>query len=349
MYEERVKDLSIEDALALAKNPDNIAAEGSYGEGKAYTTRALFDKLKKAVQDGKLSLTAYSEAADPLAKSFAQQINGLVAQGQKGLATQLGVAAEKANFVKLNADRNDYSAIMPFNRQEYAKLPDAVLPTQADVDKGLWDPNLAPFERYQSGQPGADGIKPEDVIGGSIPTNIDLRTDRGLVETEGERQAKELQSTLDTQRSLRDADRTKLAEMLSQRQEDLFNRAVPGLAENANTQGILRSTGFGDLLSKKYADLTADTQFQLQQQGLSDSDKYTSGLSDVVNTRLGLQNAGLQRQFSLDDASRSLQMAQQLAQASQTGSSGKTNGEKWAQGLSTGAQVVGAGAKIAAL
>ncbi len=135
---------------------------------------------------------------------------------------------------------------------------------------------------------------------------------------------------------------------------NLFNQSIPDLAEQANTKGILRSTGFGDSLARQYTNLTANTQGQLAlqgindrntllgqqagltQAGLSNADTYANGLTDVVNTKIGADNAGLQRNFSLADYQKQLNDAVQYGQAPAT--PGKSTGEKVLQGVTAVAQ-----------
>ncbi len=154
-----------------------------------------------------------------------------------------------------------------------------------------------------------------------------------------------LKGTLDEQKALRDANRLKLAETLAADRTEAFNRAIPQIAEHANTKGIYRSTGFGDLLANKYTDLTRDVQTKLGEAEYGDSEKYVGGLGDIANVRAGLQTSGLQREFSLDDASRSADLAKYLTELSKPSeSSGKSSGEKWAQGVTAASGVAQAGA-----
>lgn len=235
--------------------------------------------------------------------------------------------------------------------------------------------------------------EPLPQVNPSIPAGVDTRTDQGLINLTGNQNAQLLQEILnkqydinqkavgqyktdmagvpdvyknegnnqydqlmglaDQQKSARAQALTDLAGVLADQQLKSFNRAVPNLAEQANTSGIYRSTGFGDILARKYTELEQDRQNQLALQGISDRDQYLSaqqaalgnklgysgqaaqqtantmetaagagssalqsyanGLSDVGNTAIGAANAGLQRSFSLQDFITQQAAAQKMA------------------------------------
>lgn len=337
MSADDLSQLSIDDLKNYAKNySKNTQATGSYGEGGAVNYSNILKELKNRVANGDLKITDYQDLAKPITKSVIGSINSLVQQGQGSLATNLSEGLRSEGFLKANPD-NSNAFNLPFDQQELAKLPVNVLPTQSDIDKGIISRDALPFMRLQD--PTGGGV---DAQGNPIPADINLGSDRGQIELEAQRQADELQKTLDQQKTLRDQNRTALASQLAQYQTDQFNRAIPDLAEQANTSGIYRSTGFGDILARKYSELTKDTENQLAMQGLSDSEKYVSGLGDIANTRTGLQTGGLQREFSLNDAASSAALAKQLAQLSQpSSSSSKTTADKWDTGIQAGSQIIG--------
>lgn len=301
--------LSLEEAKELASQGyESFGAAGSYGEGGLQKSREVLAALKKGVTSGELKITDYQDLAEPMTSGILQSIDSLVRQGQGGLASQISEDLRSKGFLNKEAD-NSSTFKLPFSRTEYAKLPTNVLPTQEDVDKGLIARDALPFQRYQN--PTGGGT---DAQGNPIPADINLGSDRGAIELEAQRQAGQLKTTLDEQKTLRDQNRQALAQQLATYQQQQFDRAIPQLTENANTQGILRSTGFGEQLARKYGEITQDSENQLAMQGLKDSEAYTGGLGDIANVRSGLQTSGLQRDFSLDDNARSMTLAQQLAQ-----------------------------------
>lgn len=356
---------------------NNLPGAGSYQEGRIGQAGNALLQLKKEVQAGTLTLPQYMDVAEPLTKLMVNNIRSLGGGGSS--------RAKAANVVLSNLVNNgllDQNAnlTLPFSRTEYAKLSDKVLPTQDQVDKGLFDPNLAPINRLQAapsptdanlpgpnGGPNDGGQSTQDILNivGNGQNGIDARTDQGKLLNQGDINAKQLAETLALQQQLKDQALTKygqtnqdnlksLAQMLSENQMNLFNRSVPDLAEQANTKGILKSTGFGDLLANKYSQLTQDTQQQLGLQGLNSQQQlaqmgyqnatdYANGLGDVVNTKIGAANSGLQRSFSLADYERQLQDAIKYGSAPQTSGPSKTSGaiQGGLMGATSGASVGG--------
>ena len=307
---------------------------------------SVLENLKDKIKKGEMTVTDYANKAEGFAKETAALLKGWSGKNADYAQEARTLGDRLSQFADIGANQDggykyNYTDFkIPFSRNEYANLTPAVLPTKEDVNKGLIARDAVPFERYQD--PAGGGL---DAAGNPIPTDINLGSDRGAIELESQRQATQLQGTLDQQKALRDENRRKLAETLAADRTESFNRAVPQLAEHANTKGILRSTGFGDLLSQKYTDLTRDVQGRLAEAEYGDSEKYVGGLGDIANVRAGLQTSGLQREFSLEDADRSAQLAKYLTELSKPSeSSGKSSGEKWAQGVGAGASLIGAGA-----
>ncbi len=399
--------------------------------------------LKDQVSNGQLSLVEYQSQANPIIKqawTLAQQ-SAQSGSGNASASNPVWQQFTDNNFATFSGGKLVPS--IPFSRQEYAKLPNNVLPTQGDIDKGMFDPTGAPLQRLQT--PGGGSTNgpivsnptapttdpsgnPLPQVNPQLPPGTDTSTDQGKIalqgaqnasqlqdalnkqydvnkqavsqlgqslagipdiyRTEGNSQQQQLQALADQQKSARAQSLTDLGGILATNQQNLFNRAIPDLAEQANTRGIYRSTGFGDMLANKYANLTQDTQTQLALQGLNDRESYLgqqsnalntqlgfsgqgaqaqasgqqaigsagagalqaygSGLGDVANAQIGMQNAGLQRNFSLQDYATQYQNALNLAnQAKTQGPTGKNspNTQAWIQGsgalLSTGASLAG--------
>lgn len=355
------------DVENLTDLTSDILANSSRGRGvwdNLDLRISVLEAMKKDMKDGNLSITDYASVADDLGKGAVDYLNQLTTHGKGNAEAAMANMGRLKPFIDLGPSGREYADFkVPFTRNEYARLDESVLPTQDDVAKGLISRTAVPFERYRAtnltdGQtsaqennvPGSTTAVTQDgtlgtTVGGAIPTDIDLRTDRGEVETEAQRQAKQLQVTLEQQKALREESLAKLSKTLADSQMEQFNRAIPNLAEQANTAGIYRSTGFGDILARQFSDLEKDRQTEFAKQAYGISDQYASGLGDVANTRVGLQTGGLQRQFSLEDAERSLALAQQMSQQNQaSGSSGKSGS---GVGTLAGAAIGGLGAGLA--
>lgn len=353
-------------------------ANGQYGEGNVQLILNQLQDLKSQVQSGKLNLTDYQSQAEPLVKQATTYVQQIAGQGSKAASAVNPIWSQLQQQGFVTANGGKWVPQLPFSQQEYARLPDTVLPTQSDIDKGLFNPSQAPMNRIQQPTP-AVNPGPTTTPGVTNPTTnqstkdildivkgtngpSDLTTDQGKLQNQGDINATQLAETLALQQQLKgqavkdegtaytgiDQQRQKnlsdLADLLTKNQMDQFNRAVPDLAEQANTSGILRSTGFGDILARKYADLGKDTSTQLALQGLNDratalgeqtgmvgqnytnATDYANGLTDVVNTKIGADNAGLQRSFSLQDYQNQLADALKYGQAPATPSSKTATG-----------------------
>lgn len=317
---------------------DDLKEIGTSGLNNLDYRLDYLENLKKEVQAGNLNVTDYAAKAS----EFSEDTSNLLAsiQGTNEAPASLSRVGRLRQFFSMDTPTglgqiDDVK--IPFSRSEYAKLDSNVLPTEDDVNKGLIARDAIPFQRYRN--PTGGGV---DAQGNPIPADINLGSDRGAAELEAQRQAGQLQQTLDQQKTLRDESRAKIAQQLALDQDETYQRAIPMLAENANTGGILRSTGFGEQLASKYTDLTRDRQSKLAELEYGDSEKYASGLGDIANTRAGLQTGGLSREFSLDDASRSLNLAYTMANLNKPSSpSGKSD---TLNTINTGANVVKAGA-----
>ncbi len=122
------------------------------------------------------------------------------------------------------------------------------------------------------------------------------------------------QKTLDAQSALQKTRLSDLASLLAQQNNQQFNRDIPGIANTAQGQGFLETSGFGNALSRDYTNLQQDTNNKLLAQGLSDRDLQIKGLGDITSNSNALQTAGLQRQFSVTDQAQANELALKLGQ-----------------------------------
>lgn len=349
----------------FAANPSSIPGGGSYGEGSAYNIAAMFPVLKAAVQSGQLSLVDYQGLAEPLAKAAQQTVAGISRQGSKQANAVNGAWGQLQAYVDGNGQM-----LMPFSKQEYEKLPDNVLPTQNDINSGLFDPSHAPLQRIQpaapatpstpgnpaapstvGGQPAAPqpSFTPTNAInqapatntaGNNPSTNIAPQTinsqvngtpvytaapnnpgpNGGLV-INGSQASQDatqianeaaLQAQLSTQTQqgitaqraqyLKD-----LGGVLNQNTQQQLNEQAPGIYEDLNTRGLLRSSALGNAMATASSNLQKDTVNQLAQQGIAGETADLSKYGTIEDTYNAGRNSALQRQFSVEDYNNQLQ------------------------------------------
>lgn len=104
-----------------------------------------------------------------------------------------------------------------------------------------------------------------------------------------------------------------LASLLAKQQDAKFNRDIPDIAETAQGQGFLETSGFGNALAKRYKDLTAQTSEELARQALTDRDLAINSTGQIGQNANDLYTSGLERQFSVTDNAKSEALARELA------------------------------------
>ena len=162
---------------------------------------------------------------------------------------------------------------------------------------------IAPTVPQAPGQPGQPvaPLVPPPVPRVAPPSEID----QGLVETEAARQEAQRRTQLSQLLGVPEAELGDLRGLLQRQQEETFRRRIPQIAEESQAAGLLRGSGFTDALAREARELETDTSLAFGQAGLG-------GLADALTARQGLQTAGLQRRFSLEDFERSARLAREI-------------------------------------
>lgn len=186
-------------------------------------------------------------------------------------------------------------------------------PQYADIFSRIGIQPVAPTTG--GGQPGGPVAPP-------VPPPVPRVTppsevDQGLVETEAARQEAQRRTQLSQLLGVPEAELGDLRGLLQRQQEETFRRRIPQIAEESQAGGLLRGSGFTDALAREARELETDTSLAFGQAGLG-------GLADALTARQGLQTAGLQRRFSLEDFERSSRLAREIgAQAAPSVGGGK--------------------------
>lgn len=133
---------------------------------------------------------------------------------------------------------------------------------------------------------------------------------------------------LEEQKGIQSSRLTNLAALLAEQQKHDFNQSIPGIAETAQSQGFLETSGFGNSLANKYESLTRDTSFELARQGLNDRDFEVSSLGEISKGTGDLNVAGLERRFSVNDRGRSEELSRELAKLGVVNPQGESSTDK---------------------
>lgn len=121
-----------------------------------------------------------------------------------------------------------------------------------------------------------------------------------------------------------------LAGFLSGEESRKFNEAIPEIASSSQAQGYLETSGFGQALANKRSSLMADTSARLTEQGLKDRDIEIAGLGKLGREYNDVATAGVERDFSTEDLTRSEQLSRELARLGVVNPRGESDSEKFA-------------------
>ncbi len=285
------------------------------------TKVVYLQRLREALDAGQIAVSDYVKIAQPLAQRVNDDLFTLGGQGRGG--------SQRANAV-----RQTFESTTGFiqNPQDRTKVQ-VNLPQQFEqkVREELLPSNLTPEQRQRYLD--------------EIPNDIGFDTGRFELEREGIRQQIQQEEAAKQQKTSRTQNLQDLAKLLAEGQDASFKRSIPILAEQANTKGIYRSTGFGDSLAREYSDLTQQTDQALALKGLEYNDLDTAAIMDALNTKRSFQSSGLDREFSLEDYTRQLNDTLRVAKESAPQPQGKSGTDKAIAigsgvmgGLQTGAQ-----------
>lgn len=326
-----------------ASNTGSIPAPGSYGEGRVYNIADMLKTLKSSIQSGQLSVKDYFDLAEPLVNTAKQVTESLAGGGQKKAQA---VNPAWQSIQDLGAVKNvsgQWTTLAPFSAREYAALPESVLPTQQEVNSGLVPLNLLPaLQRFkpepttptpavnpgvggQPGQPGQNGGQTQvpdpahpgqfiniPVVGDPLQNSVPKTIDQSIIEQEGQRQAEQSRQAYEAENSLRTQRLTDLAGLLTKQSNDQLNVDSPGIYEDLNSRGLLRSSGLGEALAREKAQLATTNANTLTQQGLTDRDAQIQGIQDILAQTQSFQTSGLERKFTLEDFQKEADLSRQL-------------------------------------
>lgn len=146
----------------------------------------------------------------------------------------------------------------------------------------------------------------------------------------------ELQKSLNKQAYDSQADQRKqylseLSDLLIKQQQAQLNDQMPGIYEDLNTRGLLRSSALGEKVGLEASKLARQTSEQLALQGLTDRNNALTQSGKIEDQYLAGRNAAIQRGFSVEDFNRQAALSREIGTAVTPVSQ---NGGKGGQALS---------------
>lgn len=346
---------SLDQIRGFASNVQTLPSSGAYGEGRISAGISALETLKGMVKNGDLSVTDYLDLAEPISVQV-----GKLGQVLGGMGSKQASAVQAAGIGRLYdggyvANLNgQLTAKLPFSRTEYAKLPENVLPTQQDINKGLFDPTTAPLQRLrQAPQPAVNpgtgtpstpatpttppqpGVTPGSVTptnqtgssplytanpnspapyGGLQSTNSEASFDAQKIAQEAALQQQLAQQALDARASQRKKYLTDLSGILQQQQDQAFREDNPAIQEELNSKGLLRSSELGNALARELKSLQGTTSQQLAKYSTDSEMADLNDLKGIQDSYNQARNSALQRQFSVEDYNRQIDASIRLGQ-----------------------------------
>lgn len=328
---------SLDQIKDFAANPSSVPAPGSYGEGQVYNIAEMLRNLKSEISKGTLTVNDYFNVAEPLIKQ-AQNTTMAIGGGGSKKANSVNPAWQQIQTLgAVKAVNGQWQAILPFSSREYASLPENVLPTQQEVNSGVVPLDLLPpVQRFRpeptpQQNPGTtvpgqgtptttqipDPANPgkfinvpvvDDPLRNSVPKTVD----QSIIEQEAARQAEQSRQAYEAEKSIRGQRLTDLSDLLTKQENQKFSLEQPGIYEDLNSRGLLRSSGLGEALAKEKSKLAGESANTLLQQGLTDRDADIQGIQDILARTQQFQSSGLERKFTLEDFQREADLSKSL-------------------------------------
>lgn len=140
--------------------------------------------------------------------------------------------------------------------------------------------------------------------GGIALGNSVAGIDEGKLLAEAELQKNLRKNTYEQQVAGRKAMLDELSGVLQKQQQAMLNDQMPGIYEDLNTRGLLRSTGLGEKVGLEASKLARQTSEELAKQGIMDRNAAINDLGTIEENYLGGRGSAIQRRFSLEDFDR---------------------------------------------
>lgn len=327
---------------------------------------SILQELKGAVAKGELSVTDFQSYLEPIIKKSETITSTIARQGSAAAnsVNPIWSAFQSENFVQPVNGR--WVTTLPFTRREYSQLPENVLPTQEDVNNGLFDPTYAPLNRLR---PSTGGVQtPGSPTDGTLPSAPSTVTspaggttggttaggrDEAQLIAEAELQKQLAAEAAAARENKRKSYLTELGGLLDQSNQQAFDLARPDIYEDLNRRGLLLSSETGKALANKQGELQQARDIELSKQGLLYSDEATNDLKSINERYLADRQNAISRRYSLEDYARQIQagkeMGEYAASLTPRAESGKSvrDQQMWQAGLMTVNTAAQAGSKAA--
>lgn len=299
--------------MAVQYNSFDEIMKASEGKGIQHVLQTATDQMaaaKKAVQSGQMTLGQYVDLQEAIIQPAVPWANHFTTQGAKAANVVTPYSSEFAKYVKdfKGFGQSGYTDIkLPFTEREFNQLPANVLPTQDEVSSGMFKKEWMPSQRFFDPQTGE--VEKVADTGGIRHGTTDPAIDEGKLVDEATYGKTEREQLLEQQKAEKAQYLQELSTLLTQQSDRQFQEALPGMYEDLNTRGLLRSSALGDRMSTEQAKLASQVSEQLGMQGLADRQWGTEQGSGILEAYLGGREGAIGRRFSMEDYQRQVEDA----------------------------------------
>jgi hypothetical protein len=148
--------------------------------------------------------------------------------------------------------------------------------------------------------------------GGLALGNTTAGIDEGKLLAEAEMQKQLRQQTYEQQVAGRKSMLDELSGVLQKQQAGMMSDQMPGIYEDLNTRGLLRSSALGEKVGLEQSKLARQTSEQLALQGITDRNSAINDLGSIEDSYLSGRGAAMSRRFSLEDFDRQVAAGEKL-------------------------------------
>lgn len=274
--------------------------------------------------------------SSPLVNSSGVSVDPVQALGMQK-AAQMGLTSQGSLSYQPMLPSSPYGSPTPQVNAPIAGTP-------ANPNTGAAPGTTLPFNTENATPSAPQTIRTPNgglALGGTV-----AGIDEGKLLAEAELQKTLRGQTNDQQTAGRKAMLDELAGVLAKQQAGAMNDMMPGVYEDLNSRGLLRSSALGEKVGLESAKLSRQTAEQLALQGITDRNKSIDALGSIEDSYLGARGTALQRRFSLEDFDRQVAAGEKLGanalpQISQPSGKGAGALQGALGGATIGAQVGG--------
>lgn len=136
--------------------------------------------------------------------------------------------------------------------------------------------------------------------------------DQAVIEAEARRQEEQQRRAFEASRGLREQGLEQTAQLLARQRGQAFEQFVPQAAEQLQTRGLLQTSELENVLGREQSRLQQESETILGGARIASTQQEIADINRILAQRQGLQQAGIERRFSIEDFERQQRLAKEL-------------------------------------